>query len=102
MIRRLLIIMTAMLLLVCSIMPAAYAHDSQKEHDDDLLYVLFGEGYSLARDKKPIFQAIADAAALCIDQFSVNAESRSKEKQFNDLKQRVGFSISFNDISAIP
>lgn len=101
MIRRLLIIMTAMLLLVCSIMPAAYAHDSQKEHDDDLLYVLFGEGYSLARDKKPIFQAIADAAALCIDQFSVNAESRSKEKQFNDLKQRVGFSISFNDIDLL-
>lgn len=101
MIRRLLVIAMIIVLLACSVIPVAYAHDSQKEHDDDLLYVLFGEGYSLAKDKRPIFQAIADAAALCIDQFSANKDSRSKEGLFNDLKRRVGFSMSFNDIELL-
>ena len=57
------------LILFLSALPVAYAHPSQNEHDDDLKKVLFGEGYILTGEKKQIFQAIADAAALCIDQF---------------------------------
>ena len=101
MIKRLLLFLVIAALLISSYIPYAYAHDSQKEHDEDLLAVLFGDGYNLASDKKPIFQAIADATALCIDQFSTNEDRRSKEVPFNQLKSRIGFSISFDDIELL-
>ena len=89
-------------LLLFSIAVYSYARDEQKEHDNDLKKALFGsKDKILTGERKIAFQAIADAAALCIDQFSPNAESRSKEKLFNDLKQRVGFSFSFNDIDLL-
>ena len=101
MIKRLQVVLIIIILLSCAIIPVAYGHGSQKEHDDELFAVLFGDGYNLASDKKPAFQAIADAAALCIDQFSTNEDKRSKEGLFNDLKSRVGFSMSFDDIELL-
>ena len=87
-----------LLVLLCAIPSESLAHGSQNEHDEELFDVLFGEGYNLAADKKEIFQAIADATALCIDQFSVNETIRSKEDLFNRLKEREGFSLSFDAI----
>ena len=84
-----------------SCLSPAYAHQKQKEHDNELLEVLFGEGYSLAYDKRTYFQAVADAAALCIDQFSTNDDKRSKESTFNGLRKRIGFSISFDNIELL-
>ena len=101
MIRRLQAFFLVVVVLVCGFTFISKAHDSQKEHDDDLFAVLFGDGYNLASDKKPAFQAVADAAALCIDQFSTNEDKRSKEGLFKDLKTRVGFSMSFDDIELL-
>ena len=98
MIKRVWCLICALLVFLCAIPSASFAHGSQKEHDDELFAVLFGEGYNLAADKKEVFQAIADATALCIDQFSVNETIRSKEEQFNKLKEREGFSLSFDAI----
>lgn len=86
------------LFLFTSLLPVAYAHPSQAEHDKDLCAVLFGEDYTLTGENKAKFQAIADAAALCIDQFSVNETIKSKKALFDSLDQRIGFSFSFDDI----
>ena len=75
-----------------------YAHPKQSDHDNDLQTLLLGEGSSLTGEKKERFQAIADAAALCIDQFSSNEDIRSKEDLFNQLNEREKFSFSFDDI----
>ena len=91
----------AVVVLVFGFISVSYAHGSQKEHDNDLFAVLFGDGYNLASDKKPAFQAVADAAALCLDQFSVNETQRSKEALFKELKAREGFSMSFDDIELL-
>ncbi len=74
------------------------AHESQVEHDKDLQAVLFGADVFLSAEQRTKFQAIADAAALCIDQFSTNDTARSKEPEFNELKKRIGFSLTFDDI----
>ena len=71
---------------------------TQKEHDLELHAILFGEGYRMTADKEEKFQAIGDAVSICIDQFSSNETQRNKEKLFLDLKERIGFSFSFDDI----
>lgn len=51
----------------------AVAHEKQDEHDKDLKYALFGSREkALSGDEKLIFDAISNAAALTIDQFSPN------------------------------
>ena len=51
----------------------AFAHDKQGEHDKDLKYALFGlQEKVLSGNEKRIFNAISNAAALAIDQFSTN------------------------------
>lgn len=95
--RRLISFLLLFVLLFGMTIPA-YAHPKQGEHDTDLATLLFGEGYTLTGEKKAKFQAIADAAALCIDQFSANEEMRSKEDLFDSLNARIGFSFSFDDI----
>ena len=60
--------------------PVSYAHKNQSDHDHDLLDVLFGEGYVFYdRERKLLFQDIANAASLCIDQFSTNENQKSKK-----------------------
>jgi len=95
--KRIIALITAIILLLC-VSLCANALPNQKEHDDELRDVLFGEGYPLFGEAKAKFQAIADATSLCIDQFSTNEDMRSKEKLFNSLNERVGFSFSFDDI----
>lgn len=85
-------------LLFTSLIPVAFAHPNQGAHDTDLSEFLFGEGYYLTGEKKAKFQAIADAAALCIDQFSSNEDQESKKPLFDSLDQRIGFSFTFEDI----
>ena len=41
---------------------------------------------------------MADAASLCIDQFSVNENAENKKGEFEDLSHRVHLSVSFRDI----
>ena len=78
------------LVAVLGMMASAWAHESQDEHDGDLKSVLFGDrGMILTGDNKRTFQAIADAAALCIDQFSPNEESRWKEDDFDALQAEL-------------
>ena len=90
--------LVASLLMLLCLAWDANAHSSQKEHDDALRDVLFGEEYALTGAAKARFQAIADAASLCIDQFSANEHERRKERLFHALNERVGFSFSFDDI----
>ena len=76
----------------------AFAHDNQKEHDKDLKRVLYGSSEKTLRgENKDAFQAIADAAALSIDQFSPNKTAQWKKSEFEDLKTRVGFPYEFSD-----
>lgn len=85
-------ILTTLLLLMLfvGIVSSAAAHDSQSEHDKDLKLVLFGSRDKLlSGDEKEAFRAIANAAALTIDQFSANATKRSKEKEYNDLQSEL-------------
>ncbi len=84
----------------------AFAHDKQEEHDKDLKYALFdSRGKVLSGDEKLIFNAIADAAALTIDQFSTNDSLRWKEGTYNELQddlQRLGLpvlTVSFDDLN---
>lgn len=68
----------------------AFAHDKQDEHDKDLKYALFGSREKvLSGDEKLIFNAIADAAALMIDQFSPNDTNRWKENTYNELQKNL-------------
>ena len=67
--------------------PAAYAHDDQGEHDGDLRLALFGSKDRLVGDKGTAFKAIANAAALTIDQFSPNITENKKEKVYADLQK---------------
>ena len=76
-----------------------FAHPTQNEHDKELKEILFGDiKVIFSNEEKVRFQAIADAAALCIDQFSPNKKARYKEKVFDELNEKIGFSFSFNDI----
>ena len=99
--RRRIISLLLAVLIIFSTVPVVYAHPTQNEHDDDLMELLFGEGYFLTGERKRTFQAIADAAALCIDQFSSNENLRRKEELFKSLDDREGFSFSFDDIDLV-
>lgn len=93
--KRFIIIMLCLIMMLSSI-SVSNAHEKQSEHDADLRNVLFGRNKSPADNEK--FQFIADAAALCIDQYSSNDTIRAKEDTFDQLKKRVGFSYTFDDI----
>ena len=86
-----------LLVIMCAACEIAYAHPTQKEHDDELKAVLFGN-HPLYGEQQERFQDIADAIALCIDQYSANATARSKEALFDKLDDRIGFSFSFDDV----
>lgn len=92
------IALSIVLVLLAGLCPVAFAHPNQGAHDHDLSDILFGEGYYLTGEKKAKFQAIADAAALCIDQFSSNEDQESKKPLFEALDERIGFSFTFDDI----
>ena len=70
-----------LMILVLGILSSVHAHPEQSMHDKDLNSVLLGKDVSLTGEEKEKFQAIANAAALCIDQFSSNEEKRSKRNQ---------------------
>ena len=91
------LIMLIVITILCGMGRIIYAHPTQKEHDDELKAVLFRD-HALTKEQKERFQAIADAAALCIDQFSTNENIQSKKDLFDKLNKRIGFSFSFNDI----
>lgn len=100
-------IITGLLVIVAvlGVLASAGAHMKQGEHDADLKSVLFGdEEVSLTHDEKSAFKAIANAAALCIDQFSPNEKSRWKEGVFNALQAELDnlglprLDVSFDDI----
>ena len=76
------------------------AHPTQDEHDKEIKLVLFGNADHVffEKEERNVFKAIADATALCIDQFSPNTTAHYKEKEFQDLKDRVGLSVDFGDI----
>ena len=68
----------------------SYAHDKQAEHDGDLKYALFGSREKLlVGEEKAIFDAIANAAALTIDQFSPNDQTQWKEDVYSRLQENV-------------
>ena len=90
------------LTLLVEFVSIAYAFPTQKEHDQDLQDHLFGTDFILTGEKKDKFQAIANAAALCIDQFSTNDTERRKEGVFNQLDERIGFSFSFDEVELKP
>lgn len=76
--KRALAILLSIAILCCGL--PALAYDSQRDHDKDLKQVLFGNReYSLQGEKRKAFKAIADAVALCIDQFSANESMQSKK-----------------------
>ena len=73
-------------LIICMLSPA-FAHDDQNAHDRDLRYALFGDKEkNLIGDEKTAFQAIADAAAVTIDQFSPNDTLEWKKGTYEDLQ----------------
>ena len=78
-----------------------FGHGSQSEHDRDLKCVLYGRTDIKLKneDTKKCFQFIADAAAICIDQFSSNDEEQKKIKVYEELKAGVGLPYSFDSIN---
>ena len=65
----------------------AVAHEKQDEHDKDLKYALFGSREkALSGDEKLIFDAISNAAALTIDQFSPNDSLKWKKGVYDELQ----------------
>ena len=95
--KRALAILLSVALLCCGL--PALAHGSQRDHDKDLKLALFGDAdHTLRGEKRKAFKAIADAAALCIDQYSANESMQSKKGEFEDLSNRVDLSMSFEDV----
>lgn len=100
-------IVAAFLLLVFVMGSApAFAHGNQDEHNKDLKKALFGpQEKVLSGDEKLIFNAIANAAALTIDQFSPNDSQRQKEGTYNELQndlRKLGLPAltdSFDDLN---
>ena len=83
----------------------AVVHEKQDEHDKDLKYALFGSREKvLSGDEKVIFKAISNAAALTIDQYSLNETERKKEKVYKKLQEDLDnlglpkISICFDDL----
>ena len=88
-----------------AIIVPAFAHDDQKKHDADLKYVLFGNDLAvLPGNSQTAFQAIADAAAISIDQFSPNETLQWKKSVFEKLQKELSdlncpkLSVDFDDI----
>ena len=97
--RKCFVYLLIIIILIPGTMQSAHAHDSQAEHDRDLKQVLFGiADYSLCGEKYDAFRAMADATALCIDQFSANEHAESKKRDFEDLSRKVHLSFAFKDI----
>ncbi len=90
------------LTLLVEFVSIAYAFPRQENHDNDLREHLFGQDRTLMGEKLEKFQAIADAASLCIDQFSTNGTERRKEGVFNQLDEHIGFSFSFDEVELKP
>ncbi len=89
MIKRIVSLLLVVLLLF-SITVCSYAHDDQKEHDADLKAALFGSRDKiLTGERRTAFQAIADAAAISIDQFSPNTSLQWKKGVYEELQQEL-------------
>lgn len=86
--RRIVAVILMMVFVVGSV-PMAYAHSSQAEHNRDLKYVLFGSKEIKIENRYEEFQAIADAAALTIDQFSPNNTARKMEDKYLELQSTL-------------
>lgn len=94
-----------MIIILSSIIVSAFAHDDQKKHDADLKYVLFGNDLTVLHGKTiTAFQAIADAAAISIDQFSPNEGLKWKKNVFEALQKELSdlncpkLSVDFDDL----
>ena len=97
--RRFLAFLLFVVILILGFVCPALAHESQGEHDRDLKLLLFGNADCfLHGEKYDAFRAMADAASICIDQFSYNEDKESKKGEFDDLSHRVHLSVSFKDI----
>ncbi|NMD38649.1 MAG: hypothetical protein GYA87_08235 [Christensenellaceae bacterium] len=93
------------LILSLLIIPSSLAHDDQAKHDADLMCVFWGDDkVSLSSEEKIAFKIIANAAAITIDQYSLNPNGRIKEGTFNEIQEGLKYfglpelSINFNDI----
>ena len=83
----------------------AFAHGTQDEHNKDLKYVLFGsQNKTLNAEETLLFSAIADAAALTIDQFSSNDNLKRKKADYDKLQSTLeklklpGLPVDFDKI----
>lgn len=87
--------MLLLLVFVVGSVPGALAHGDQSKHDRDLKHALFGSpknGFlekALTGKEKTIFEAISNAAALTIDQFSQNEQLHQKESTYNKLQSEL-------------
>ncbi len=90
----------ASLLIIISLVPiCTYAHPKQKEHDQELRLVLFGnQDKLLSKEQEKSFQNIANAIAFCIDQFSTNEERKSKSELYNQLHRDANLPYSFEEV----
>lgn len=95
--KRAIAVLLSVAILCCGL--PALAHKDQSDHDEELKRVLFGDDIPAPVGKKAdIFQAIADAAALCIDQFSTTENVQSKKNKFDKLNRREKLSMRFEEI----
>lgn len=93
------------IVLVGTCVSCAFAHDDQNEHDKDLKQALFGNrDKQLVGEEKTAFQAIADAAAVTIDQFSPNDTLQWKKGTYDNLQNELSdlgvqtIGIDFKDL----
>lgn len=102
--RRIVAVCLLIVLAMSAAVPAC-AHEDQDAHDRDLKYALFGSREKALNGQAKIrFAAIADAAALAIDQFSPNPTARWKEGVYDQLQSELqalgvpGLSVSFDQL----
>jgi hypothetical protein len=90
----------AIILIFALVFPCcAYAHDKQKEHDEELKQVLFGnKDVILPSDQQQAFQHIANAISFCIDQFSTTEVARAKSSLYDELKRDESLPYSFEEV----
>lgn len=89
MLKRIIVLIIAIVFLMSAV-TYSLAHDDQAEHDADLKYVLFGDrNKALIGDDKKAFDALADAAAITIDQFSPNGTVQWKKGVFDELQEEL-------------
>lgn len=93
------LLLLALACIICFHPTAVYGHDGQTAHDRDLKWVLFGnKNHTLPPAQQASFQIVADAVALCVDQFSPNETAQRKRDVFDRLKKTANLSIKFEDI----